>query len=122
VAEPASAPANQHCRYARPDDVSDVGRSWRHFLVEYNQNAKDNPLGLYPAYRLYKNPVYERLVDRFGLPNVYILSAGWGIIEAGFSRPITTSLSVKARTSSSAAERRIATSTLECCRAGRAIR
>lgn len=87
VAEPASAPADQQCRYARPDDLSDTGKSWRQRLLEYNRNAGGNPLGLYPAYRLYRNPLYERLVDRFGLQNVYILSAGWGLIAADFLTP-----------------------------------
>ena len=50
-------------------------------------HSNDNPLGLYPAYRLYRNPIYERLVDRLGLQNVYILSAGWGLIWADFLTP-----------------------------------
>jgi hypothetical protein len=87
VAEPASAPAGHACRYARPDDISDAGKSWRESLLEYNRTAKNNPLGLYPAYRLYKNPIYERFVDRFGLQNVFILSAGWGLIGADFLTP-----------------------------------
>jgi hypothetical protein len=87
VAEPESAPADDACRYARPDDVSANGKSWRESLVEYNRTPKDNPLGLYPAYRLYKNPIYERFVDRFGLQNVFILSAGWGLIGADFLTP-----------------------------------
>jgi hypothetical protein len=40
-----------------------------------------------PAYQLYENNVYGRLVDRFGLRNVYILSAGWGLIRADFLTP-----------------------------------
>jgi hypothetical protein len=64
--------------------------------------ACDNPLGLYPAYRLYGNPVYERLVDRFGLQKVYILSARWGLIRADF---LTPSPSVRVRKDTSAAGR-----------------
>src|SRR5262249_22117057 len=41
----------------------------------------------FPAYRLYENRAYERLVDRFGLANVYILSAGWGLVGADFLTP-----------------------------------
>lgn len=79
VAEPEPAPTARAHSYVRPDDMFDAaGKSWREALLEYNRSAKSNPLGLYPAYRLYKNQIYERLVDRLGLDNVYILSAGWG--------------------------------------------
>ena len=36
---------------------------------------------------LYENRTYGRLVDRYGLENTYILSAGWGLIAAGFLTP-----------------------------------
>jgi hypothetical protein len=36
---------------------------------------------------LYKNKSYSRLVDRFGVEQVYILSAGWGLIRADFLTP-----------------------------------
>jgi hypothetical protein len=87
VAEPKSAPPPRAHSYARPDDMFDAGKSWREALLDYNRRAKSNPLGLYPAYRLYKNQIYERLVDRLGLNNVYILSAGWGLIRADFLTP-----------------------------------
>jgi hypothetical protein len=60
---------------------------WRQVLLEYNQTPHDNPLGLYPAYRLYENSAYERLTSRLGVQNVYILSAGWGLIRADFLTP-----------------------------------
>jgi hypothetical protein len=44
-------------------------------------------LGLYPAYQLYKNNTYGRLMNRFGLQKVYILLAGWGLIRADFLTP-----------------------------------
>jgi hypothetical protein len=47
-------------------------------LLAYNRHPDGNPLGLLPAYRLYQNPVYERVVDKLGTSHVYILSAGWG--------------------------------------------
>lgn len=53
---------------------------------EVNRTGQ-NPLGLYPAYRLYENNTYEQLADRFGLDKLYILSAGWGLISAGFLTP-----------------------------------
>jgi hypothetical protein len=87
VAHPEIAPAHDHSLYARPDDFSENGRPWRAVLHEYNAHPEENPLRLYPAYRLYENIVYGRLVDRFGIPNFYILSAGWGLIKADFLTP-----------------------------------
>ena len=87
VADPDTVPGDATQHYARPDDLPDAGKSWRQLLLEYNRDAKDNPLGLYPAYRLYSHPVYGRLVERFGLEKVYILSAGWGLIAADFLTP-----------------------------------
>jgi len=40
-----------------------------------------------PAYRLYHNPIYQRLVSRFGVGKVFILSAGWGLVSAQFLLP-----------------------------------
>lgn len=87
VADPPAAPATSSCIYARPDDVSDQGGTWRQLLLSYNERPEQNPLGLLPAWQLYENGVYKQLVARFGLRNVYILSAGWGLIGAGFLTP-----------------------------------
>ena len=87
VAKPEAAPAHSACLYVRPDDPSGDGRSWRETLLEYNQMPGNNPLNLYPAFRLYENPTYARLVDAFGEANVYILSAGWGLVTASFLIP-----------------------------------
>jgi hypothetical protein len=87
IARPSAAPAGDGYRYAHPDDMSDRGKSWRQLLIEYNRDATGNPLGLYPAYRLYKNRMYGRLVQRFGSKNIYVLSAGWGLIGADFLTP-----------------------------------
>jgi hypothetical protein len=51
------------------------------------QGTASQPLGLLPAYQLYANSIYGKLVDRFGLAKVYILSAGWGLIAADFLTP-----------------------------------
>ena len=87
VAQPQGAPASGNVLYARPDDFSDNGLTWRDALQKYNATPSVNPLGLYPAHRLYDNGTYGRLVARFGLKNVYILSAGWGLITADFLTP-----------------------------------
>ena len=87
VADPTIAPAVSECVYARPDDLSDTGESWRQALVRYNTNPANNPFGLLHAFELYKPPAYGRLVEHLGASNVYILSAGWGLIAASFLTP-----------------------------------
>ena len=87
VADPAIAPPSQDLFYARPDDLADNGTTWREKLLEYNRTPDRNPLGLLPASALYKDPVYARLVERFGSDRTYILSAGWGLIGASFLTP-----------------------------------
>lgn len=78
------ATADPNIIHVRPDDISDQEITWREHLVTYNKHPGDNPLKLLPAWRLYRHPVYAKLVDRFGVSNVYILSAGWGLIAADF--------------------------------------
>ena len=87
VADPDVAPANATHAYARPDDTFDTETSWRTVLCEYNADPGSNPLGLLPAWQLYDNPTYKILADHFGLDRLYILSAGWGLITAGFLTP-----------------------------------
>ena len=90
VANPGLAPHSETWIYARPDDPAGNGLTWRDLLVDYNTDYNttgENPLGLLPAYRLYCNEVYGQLVDRYGLGNVFILSAGWGLISADFLTP-----------------------------------
>lgn len=87
VAKPDAAPAGASELYARPDDVSDTGKSWRTVLQEYNAAPGNNPLGLLPAWQLYKNPAYKILADHCGKDRLYILSAGWGLVRADFLTP-----------------------------------
>ena len=97
VADPDRAPTDDKV-YKRPDDPADSGRSYREELVEYNRRPGDNPLGLLPAWRLYTSPVYAELVNTFCTSNVFILSAGWGLIASDFLTPdydITFSNSAK---------------------------
>lgn len=56
-------------------------------LVNYNLTSANNPLSIFPAYRLHENRIYERLVARFGVDNIYMLSAGWGLVRADFLTP-----------------------------------
>jgi hypothetical protein len=87
VAHPEFAPPAASCVYARPDDASDAGGTWRDRLLAYNANPGTNPLGLLPAFELYENDIYRALVKKFGVENTYILSAGWGLIDAPFLTP-----------------------------------
>lgn len=115
VADPQAGPHDPDRVYARPDDLSGDAISWRRVLLKYNE-AEGNPLGLYPAYRLYENKTYGRIADRVGLRNLFILSAGWGLIAADFLTPITTSPSARAPRATSAAESQTATTIFACCR------
>ena len=101
VANPGRAPESESVVYQRPDDLESPespGRSYRDVLVEYNQREREeNPLDLLPAWKLYENQTYASLAEKFGTGNLYILSAGWGLIEAEFLTPnydITVSTNV----------------------------
>ena len=87
VARPDLAPARADCSYARPDDPAGSGLSWRQELLRYNQTPGDNPLQLLPAWQLYRPPIYQQLWLQYGPDDLYILSAGWGLIRADFLTP-----------------------------------
>lgn len=87
VADPARAPARTDIVYARPDDLAEDGQRGRDALLLYNLQPGSNPLGLLPAWRLYRHPVYGKLVERFGESKIFILSAGWGLIRSDFLTP-----------------------------------
>lgn len=96
VADPQNAPPEGSTIYKHPDDPALSELSWRDLLVKYNRKYKDtvsgNPLGLLPACELYKprpphRDIYRELVKVFGIQNIFILSAGWGLIPAGFLTP-----------------------------------
>ncbi|MCF7849034.1 MAG: hypothetical protein K9M45_09305 [Kiritimatiellales bacterium] len=119
VAQPERAPANDEIIYARPDDMVNGNGNWRQFLEEYNAQQA-NPLNLYPAWQLYKHKAYKSLVDRFGIENVYILSAGWGLVRGDFLTPeydITFSPSAESYKKRKASDRYDDFSMLpkECC-------
>lgn len=86
VAHPELAPKSEMEAYARPDDLTG-SQTWRERLLDYNKDPAANPLNFLPAYRLYANKAYADLVAKFGLDQVFILSAGWGIIPASFLTP-----------------------------------
>ncbi|ACK50900.1 hypothetical protein Msil_1957 [Methylocella silvestris BL2] len=87
VADPDRAPPKAGYVYARPDDIADDGKAWRDILQGYNSQPGNNPLGLLRAFELYANDAYRHLADRVGLDKMFILSAGWGLINAAFLTP-----------------------------------
>ena len=60
---PGKPRASRHFDRIRqpPDDLAENGKSWRQHLVEYNKNAGNNPLGLYPAFQLYQGGPFAAL-------------------------------------------------------------
>lgn len=88
VAHPEIAPPTTNHVYARPDDRTEDGWRWRDHVLEYNRQPGTNPLGLLPARLLYQHQPYAALVQNFGTDNVFILSAGWGLIRADFLTPV----------------------------------
>lgn len=87
VAKPEAAAPDAGTIFARPDDPAEnSGQSWRDLVTAY-QLTRGNPLGLAPAFKLYANGAYSALADKFGVDNLYILSAGWGLIRADFLTP-----------------------------------
>ncbi len=93
IANPGLVPKegrSDDCVYMHPDDLSETGVSWKDRLLEYNleyQRSGQNPLGLLPAFELYRKSIYRELVSHLGIGKVYILSGGWGLISASFLTP-----------------------------------
>lgn len=87
VANPAGAPLSNAVCYARPDDLSGAGGTWRERLLEYNREPGANPLRLCRAIDLYANPAYHQIAARFGAERTFVLSAGWGLIRGDFLTP-----------------------------------
>jgi len=72
----------------RPDSIRDgTDGTWREYLKSYNQQGSD-PNNLFPAGDLYKPSIYKALVEKYDAENVFILSAGWGLIRSDFLIPL----------------------------------
>ena len=85
VAHPERYTEQDKC--CRPDDLrEDMDCTWRDNLQSYNQQGS-NPNHLYPAGDLYKPSIYKTLVEKFGSHNVFIISAGWGLIRSDYLIP-----------------------------------
>jgi hypothetical protein len=88
VANPRAIEPDDDMLYEHPDDTSGYGGTWRDTLLKYNQDLSKNPLRLLPAWQLYDEPTYGRLAKHVGVENLFILSAGWGLIRADFLTPV----------------------------------
>lgn len=74
-------------------------RTWIHCLTDYNNAGQLNPEdlgvgvsinganGLFCAGTLYAHRIYSDLIQVLGFDNVYILSAGWGLVRADTRLP-----------------------------------
>lgn len=81
-------PNTDHLHCAHPDLECANGITWRETLAQYNQqNRFNNPQYLSQAYELYRPAAYGNLVAEFGVENVFILSAGWGLIRGDYLIP-----------------------------------
>lgn len=87
VAHPELCAGSDESLYCRPDDlIPGFDYSWRRKLDAYNRLGS-NPNGLSKAGDLYKPREYRELVDALGWENTFILSAGWGLVQADFLLP-----------------------------------
>lgn len=88
VAHPQKCPQGTYpSRCFRPDDEIAQGLgTWREYLIRYNEHGL-NPHGLNRAADLYEPHVYRALVHNYDWQNVFILSAGWGLIRSDYLTP-----------------------------------
>lgn len=88
VAHPEKYPrSNSTYRPCHPDaEIGNGLGTWRDRLIRYNLQGT-NPKNLYRAAGLYRHRVYIELVDQYGWGNVFILSAGWGLIHSDYLTP-----------------------------------
>lgn len=86
VAHPERCAQSVSCKCTPDGEMGFRPGTWRDYLVEYNEHG-GNPDGLFRAGNLYKPAVYRPLVERYGWSEVFILSAGWGLIRADYLIP-----------------------------------
>ena len=68
--------------YFHPDDlVTNEGITWRELVSQQGLNNN-----LQPAYDLYRPPIYNSLYQKYG-NDLFIFSAGWGIVRADYKLP-----------------------------------
>lgn len=76
-----SSPSKESKNYFNPDDkIPNENRTWREYI-----NYQDN-YELLKSFELYKPSIYNSLYEKYG-NDLYILSAGWGIVNSEFKIP-----------------------------------
>lgn len=86
VADPKLYPPTSTDVGFRPDDrMPSSSMTWREHLLSYNRQG-DNPDRLLQAGKLYRPPAYRKL-DSIEAEDLYILSAGWGLVRSAFLLP-----------------------------------
>jgi hypothetical protein len=66
----------------RPDDkIPSEQKTWREYVNSQQENDK-----LLESYNLYKPAIYKALYEKYNT-NLFILSAGWGVINSEFKIP-----------------------------------
>ncbi len=88
-------PQNEHMDKRPWDQIPGSDKTWIDCVMAYNEAGSTMPdeyiklnIGtedgrqLMPCGNLYEHPVYRELTTTRGLKNVYILSAGWGLVRA----------------------------------------
>ena len=86
VSNPGEANKEGAAVYAHPDDVADKGRRWKEELLRYNTTPSNNYLGLLPAWKFYNRTIFTQLYESPDI-DLFILSAGWGLLSADFLIP-----------------------------------
>lgn len=77
----ASSPDKENSNSFKPDsEIPNENRTWREYV-----NSQENEI-LLESYKLYKPKIYNSLYEKYE-SNLFILSAGWGIINSEFKIP-----------------------------------
>jgi len=76
-----SSPNEESKNHFNPDNqIPNENRTWREYV-----NSQENS-DLLESYKLYKPSIYNSLYEKYS-SDLYILSAGWGIISSEFKIP-----------------------------------
>lgn len=82
VSRPDSCTQIDGNKYVRPDDlIEGEEMTWRDLII-----LQEDRYDLVAAYELYNHPIYRELYNHFN-QNLYIFSAGWGIVRADYKLP-----------------------------------
>lgn len=88
VARPELASSPTGRRLTHPDSqVPGESRTWRDLVVDLNTKP-DIHAGMLPAAELYSKPAYTQLRAALPLKQIFILSAGWGLVRGDFRLPV----------------------------------